>query len=109
MADGHVPEYGTLSGLAVSSANRLPELKWSDDGAAAYLVKILSDSELVWAGETESAFYAYPATARALDTGRYTLVVESFDEFGVKMGESEPLEFETEGWTSTGLDGPPRE
>lgn len=109
VADGHVPEYGTLSGLAVSSANRLPELKWSDDGAAAYLVKILSDSELVWAGETESAFYAYPATARALDTGRYTLVVESFDEFGVKMGESEPLEFETEGWTSTGLDGPPRE
>jgi hypothetical protein len=87
----------------------LPELKWSDYGGAAYQVKILSDSELVWAGETESPFYAYPATARALGPGRYAVVVESFDEFGVKMAESEPLDFETEGWTSIGLDGPPRE
>ena len=109
-ATGHAPEYSRLSGLEASIQNGLPSFRWDlSQGAAGYQLKILQDSNTVWTAEIEENRYVYPLEARALEPGRYQVVIESFDSSGVKNAESEALEFLSEGWDALGLEGPPRE
>ncbi|MCA9776343.1 MAG: FecR domain-containing protein [Candidatus Eremiobacteraeota bacterium] len=110
IATGHEPVYSRLSGLQASSQDGLPSFVWDgNQGAAGYQVKILQDSNIVWTAETEDSRYVYPLTARALEPGRYQVLIDSFDSSGVKNAESEALEFQSKGWDARGLEGPPRE
>ena len=108
-AAGHRPIYGELSGLQVEGES-LPEIWWMPDEAAdGYLVKILDGGRPVWIDEVKASRYQYPLAARTLDPGNYTVVIESLDKSGVKMAESQAVDFATQGWEARGVEGPPRD
>jgi hypothetical protein len=109
-AVGHQPTYAKISAVNVEAAENPPAFDWpADESAGGYLVKILDGSDTVWLDECDSNDYRYPLSARALDQGTYMVVVESFDKSGIKMAESDPLTFQTDGWEAEGLEGPTRE
>lgn len=110
VSTGHVPKYGSVAGVNASAApDAPPEVVWQPyKGAVAYRVLLKSGEDTLWSADTSNSKYSYPAGARGFEPGEYQVVVEAFDATGNKMADCAPSVFATAGWTSAGLDGPPR-
>ncbi len=110
LAEGHVPTFSSLTGLEAGDEVGPPSFEWmAGDSTSGYQVTIRRDEVLVWMDETEDARYEYPLSARPLEPGTYRVLVEGFDLSGVKKSESETIQFQTDGWKTEGLEGPPRD
>lgn len=107
---GHTPQYGNVNGLTAAAAAGTPDATWSPvTGATTYRVLIQDGAKAtVWSEESKETRYKYPETARALDPGDYSVVVEAFDASGLKMAQSAPATFASSGWDAVGLTGPER-
>lgn len=107
---GHEPVYSELTGVVVNGQTGPPRVSWPEQReASGYFVRFTNESETVWSEESKKTDYTFPLSARALEPGDYQVVVESYDESGFKMAESDPVTFHTEGWSAEGLEGPTRE
>ena len=110
LAEGHVPTFSSLTGLEAAHEDGPPSFEWvAGDSTSGYQLSILRDETLVWMDETEDTRYEFPLSARPLEPGTYRVLVEGFDLSGVKKSESESVQFQTEGWNTEGLEGPPRD
>lgn len=108
---GHQPVFAPVSGVTANTGSGLPSVSWAGlTDAKAYRVTFKNSAgDIVWTADTVAPKYDYPAEARALDPGDYTVTVEAFDPAGLKMAESKtPGTFASAGWDALGLSGPPR-
>jgi hypothetical protein len=109
-AQGHVWRPLEVGGLEVETLASKPRFRWTPvPGARSYQVIVASDAALqnrVWSDQAGGPPYTFPETARGLAAGAYYARLDALDEFGVPMGSSRVLFFNTAGWTSAGLAAP---
>lgn len=104
---GHTPVYRALGGVTVEAESGAPKVKWKKlKDAQGYRISFKDSSgSLVWSGESDKdANYQYPETGRGLAAGDYQVEVEAYDAAGLKMAESSPTTFASQGWQAIGLE-----